>query len=45
MKLQAAKNIAALIKKPTADMIVPSVMDTSVVKAVARAVKKKNTTR
>ncbi|OGZ41793.1 MAG: malate dehydrogenase [Candidatus Portnoybacteria bacterium RIFCSPLOWO2_02_FULL_39_11] len=39
MKLRAAKNLAALIKKPTADYIIPSPFDKRVVKAVARAIK------
>lgn len=40
MKLNAAKKLAGLIKKPTADEIVPSVMEPGLVKAVAGAVKK-----
>lgn len=40
IKLSAAKKIAGLVKKPTADMIVPSVMTAGLVKAVASAVKK-----
>ena len=39
MKLRAAKSLAALIKKPTADYIIPSPFDKRVVKAVARAIK------
>lgn len=39
MKLKAAKNLAALIKKPSAGNIIPSVFDKGVVKAVASAVK------
>lgn len=39
MKLAAAKKLAGLIKKPTADNIIPPVMDPGVVKAVASAIK------
>lgn len=39
MKIAAAKRIAALVKKPTAEMIIPSVMTEGLVKAVASAVK------
>ena len=39
MKLRAAKNLAAIIKKPTAERIIPSPFDERVVKAVARAIK------
>ncbi|MEK7639373.1 MAG: NADP-dependent malic enzyme [Patescibacteria group bacterium] len=39
MKLNAAKKLAAMIKKPTADLIVPSVMDRKVVKVVASAIR------
>lgn len=39
MKLRAAKNLAALIIKPTATCIIPSPFDKRVVKAVARAIK------
>lgn len=39
MKINAAKNLAALIKKPTPDKIIPSVFDKKVVKAVAAAIK------
>ncbi|HMO78161.1 MAG TPA: NADP-dependent malic enzyme [Candidatus Paceibacterota bacterium] len=39
MKLVAAKKIAAMIKKPTADMVIPSVMTPNLVKIVASAVK------
>lgn len=39
MKLAAAKKIAALVKKPTADNIIPSVMTPGLVKAVAGAVR------
>ncbi len=37
-KLQAAKNLAGLIKKPTADKIIPNIFDKKVVPAIARAV-------
>lgn len=39
MKLRAAKNLAALVKKPTADKIVPGPFDKGVVEAVAKAIK------
>ncbi len=39
MKIVAAKKIASLVKKPTAEMIIPSVMTEGLVKAVASAVK------
>jgi len=39
MRQRAAKNLAALIKKPTADKIIPSPFDKRVVKAVAKAIK------
>ena len=39
MKLQAAKNLAALVKKPTADKIIPGPFDKGVVQAVARAIR------
>ncbi|MFH1193358.1 MAG: NADP-dependent malic enzyme [bacterium] len=39
MKLQVAKNLAALIKKPTPNCIIPSPFDKRVVRAVARAIK------
>lgn len=38
MKIRAAENIASLIKKPTAQKIVPTVFDKNVVKAVAKAI-------
>ncbi|MFT7644956.1 MAG: malate dehydrogenase (oxaloacetate-decarboxylating) [Candidatus Paceibacteria bacterium] len=41
MKLAAAKKIAALVKKPTADNIIPSVMTPGLTKAVASAIKNK----
>lgn len=40
MKLNAAKKVAALVKKPTEDMIIPSVMLPGLVKAVASSIKK-----
>lgn len=39
MKLAAAKKIAGLVKKPTADEIIPSVMTVGLVKAVASVIK------
>ena len=39
MKLAAAKKIASLVKKPTADCIIPPVMEAGLVKAVASAIK------
>lgn len=39
MKLKAAKNLASLVKKPTADKIVPGPFDKGVVQAVAKAIK------
>ncbi len=39
MKLAAAKKIASLIKKPTADNVIPSVMTPGLVKVVASAIK------
>ena len=39
MKLLAAKKIASLVKKPTSDIIIPSVMMPGLVKAVASVVK------
>ena len=39
MKLAAAKKIAGLVKKPTADEIIPSVMTPGLVKAVASTIK------
>jgi malate dehydrogenase (oxaloacetate-decarboxylating) len=38
MKLSAAKAIAALVKKPTPERIVPDMFDPKVAKAVASAV-------
>jgi malate dehydrogenase (oxaloacetate-decarboxylating) len=42
MKLEAAKKIASLIKKPTADAVIPSVMTPGLVKTVASAIKSKS---
>lgn len=39
MKLAAAQKLARLVKKPTAEMIIPSVLDASVAKAIASAIK------
>ena len=39
MKIAAAKNLAAIIKKPTKNLITPSVFSKEVVKAVARAIR------
>lgn len=39
MKLAAAKKIASLVKKPTAENIIPSVMTPGLTKAVASAIK------
>jgi len=39
MKLAAAKKIAGLVKKPTADNVIPPVMTPGLVKAVASAIK------
>ena len=38
MLLQAAKNIAALIKRPTREYVIPDTFDKRVVRAVARAI-------
>jgi len=40
MKLAAAKSIAGMVKKPTADKIIPGVMEPGLVEKVARAIKK-----
>lgn len=40
LKIKAAENLAALVKKPTAEKIIPSIFDKRVVKAVAAAFKK-----
>lgn len=39
MKLSAAKKIASLVKKPTAENIIPSVMEPGLTKAVASVIK------
>ncbi len=39
MKLAAAKKIASLVKKPTADMVIPPVMTPGLVKAVASVIR------
>ena len=39
MKVKAAKNLAALVKRPTAGKIIPGPFDKGVTAAVARAVK------
>jgi malate dehydrogenase (oxaloacetate-decarboxylating) len=39
MKLAAAKKIAGLVKKPTADMVIPPVMTPGLVKAVASVIR------
>ncbi|OGG47588.1 malate dehydrogenase [Candidatus Kaiserbacteria bacterium RIFCSPHIGHO2_01_FULL_49_13] len=39
MKLKAAKALAGIIKKPTAEKIIPSVFDKKVVRAVANAIR------
>jgi malate dehydrogenase (oxaloacetate-decarboxylating) len=39
MKLAAAKKIAGLVKKPTADNVIPPVMTPGLVKAVASVIK------
>jgi len=39
MKIKAAKNLAAVIKNPTKNLIIPSVFSKEVVKAVARAIR------
>jgi len=39
MKLQVAKNLAALVKRPTRNCIMPSSFDKRVVKVVAKAIK------
>lgn len=39
MKLEAAKKIASLVKKPTADEIIPSIMTPGLAKKVANAIK------
>jgi malate dehydrogenase (oxaloacetate-decarboxylating) len=39
MKIAAARKIAALVKQPDAEMIIPSVMTPGLVKAVASVIK------
>lgn len=39
MKLAAAKNLAALVKKPTADKVIPTPFEKGVAEAVARAIR------
>jgi malic enzyme len=39
MKIAAAKKIASLVKKPTADNVIPPVMTPGLTKAVASAIK------
>jgi malate dehydrogenase (oxaloacetate-decarboxylating) len=39
MKLKAAKNLAAMIKKPTKEKIVPGPFDKGVVQAVSKAIR------
>lgn len=39
MKIKAAKNLAGIIKKPSQNLIIPSVFSKEVVKAVARAIR------
>ena len=41
MKIKAAKNLAAVIKNPTKNLIIPSVFSKEVVKAIARAIREK----
>lgn len=41
MKLEAAKKIASLVKMPTTDSVIPSVMTPNLVKTVASAIKPK----
>ena len=41
MKLEAARKIASLVKKPTAQEVIPSVMTPGLVKIVASAIKKR----
>lgn len=45
MLIRAAKNLAALVKKPTAERIVPNTFDKGVVPAVARAIRSDRTTK
>lgn len=39
MLIRAAKNLAALVKKPTAECIIPNTFDSGVVEAVAKAIR------
>jgi malic enzyme len=39
MKLACAKKIASLVKKPTADEVIPSVMTKGLVQAVSSVIK------
>ncbi len=39
MKLRAAKNLAALVKKPTAQKIVPNPFEKGIAQAVAKAIR------
>jgi len=39
MKLKAAKNLAALVKKPTAEKIIPTPFEKGIVAAVAKAIR------
>lgn len=41
MKLEAAKKIASLVKRPTVNEVIPSVMTPNLVKTVASAIRKK----
>jgi malic enzyme len=39
MKIKAAKNLANLVKRPTAERIIPGPFDRGVVDAVAKAIR------
>lgn len=39
MKLKAAKNLAALVKKPTAEKVIPTPFEKGIVQAVAKAIR------
>jgi len=39
MKIKAAKNLAALVKKPTAERVIPGPFDRGVSEAVAKAIR------
>ena len=39
MKLRAAKNLAALVKRPTVEKVIPTPFEKGVVEAVARAIR------